>query len=110
MLFVSAEDFFKKAEQARRLSREEEKALALAMKQGDKSAERELVNSYLRTVAAHIRRAPTDLQTLNTVYVCIDALEKAVRKFNFLQDGEPFSHRLAWCMRQCITRCIANRN
>ena len=33
MLFVSAEDFFKKAEQARRLSREEEKALALAMKQ-----------------------------------------------------------------------------
>lgn len=108
MLFISVEDFFAQARNAPRLTREEERRLAQQMPQ-NADARRQLINSYLPIVAAHIHRAPRQLRTLQTVYVCLDSLEKGVDSFNFLQDGEQFSHHLSWRMRQCITRCIASR-
>ena len=109
MLFIGIEDFYEKVGGIERISREEEKELAAKMRNGDGEAREKLIRAYLPFVAAHIRRAPEPIRTLNTVYECIASLEKAVESFNFLQDSEPFTHRLAWCMRQSITKCIANK-
>ena len=109
MLFINVEDFLTHASIIPRLSREEEKILATKMAAGDSAAREALVQGYLYMVAAYVRRAPSQIRTLHTVYTCIASLEKAVDRFNFLQDGESFEHHLGWALRQCITRCIADR-
>ena len=109
MLFISAEDFFGKVKAIPPLTREEERALAARKDSGDEAARRRLVEGYLPFVAAVIRRAPQAEQTLDTVYACVVALEKGVDGFNFAQDSETFAHHLSWRLRQCITRCIADR-
>lgn len=108
MLFISAEDFFDQAKNAPQLTREEERRLAQQMPQ-NAAAREQLIRSYFPMVAGYIRRLPQDLHTLNTVYVFLDSLEKGVDGFNFLQDHEQFSHHLSWRLRQCVTRCIADR-
>ena len=109
MLFISAEDFFTQVKNIPRLSREEERELAQQMPRNPDERE-QLIRAYMPMVAAHVRRAPQDLHTLKTVYACMDALEKGVDSFNFLQDGESFAHHLSQRLRQCIVRCIADRN
>ena len=108
MLFFSADDFFAQAAKMPRLTREEERRLAQQMPQNT-AAREQIIRSYLPMVAGYIRRAPQELHTLHTVYIFLDALEKGVDSFNFLQDSERFSHHLSWRLRQCITRCIADR-
>ena len=108
MLFTSAEDFFAQAANMPRLTREEEKELARRMPQ-DPAAREAILRSYYPMVAGYIRRGPKHLWTLNAVYVCLASLEQGVDSFNFLQDSETFTHHLSWRLRQCITRCIADR-
>ena len=108
MLFISAEDFFAQAAKMPRLTREEERCLARQMPQ-NADAREQLIRSYYPMVAGYIRRRPRELHTLKTVYACLESLEKGVDSFNFLQDGESFTHHLSWRLRQCITRCIADR-
>ena len=91
-----------------RLSREEERCLAREMAH-DPAARGQLIRSYFPMVAASIRRAPRELHTLQTVYACLDSLEKGVDHFDFLQDSESFTHHLNWRLRQCIIRCLADR-
>ena len=81
---------------------------AKQMKLGDASARTRLIESYLPMVAAVVRRAPKQMQTLRLVLLCESELEKAVDSFNFLQEGETFAHRLSWHMRQVITKCIVD--
>ena len=106
MLFISAEDFFAQAENAPRLTREEEKRLAQELGQNTVARTR-LICNYLPFVAGRIRRTPKDIHTLHTVYACLAVLEKEVDNFDFLQDHERFIHRLSGKMRQCLTRCLA---
>lgn len=108
-LFISVDDFFQKVRSVTRLSRADEKDLALKMKDGDTEARQAIVNSYLPMVASYIHRSPKELQTLETIYSCIQSLEKGVDCFNFLQDSETFTHHLSWRLRQCITRCLVDR-
>lgn len=109
MLFVSVEDFLLQTGAISRLTRAREKTLAQCMVEGDEAARKMLVHSYLPMVAAYIRRAPRCIRTLRTVYACIAQVEKGVDTFNFQQEGETFTHHLGWRLRQCITRCIADR-
>ena len=109
MLYITIEDFYAQAESAVHLTREQERACAAAMAAGDTDARRRLIQSYLPYVASAIRRAPADIRTLHTVYAAIAALEKAVDTFRFQQEGETFAHHLSWRLRQCLTRCIAER-
>lgn len=109
MIFISVDDFFQKTRGVTRLSRNEEKKLALEMKEGSSDARQSIVNSYLPMVASYIRHSPKELQTLETIYICVRSLEKGVDSFNFLQDGETFTHHLSWRLRQCITRCLVDR-
>ncbi len=108
MLFVQPKDFFEKAASIRALSREEELACARAMAAGDQAARQRLVEGYLPMVAGSIRRLP-EARSLELIYRCCTALEKAVDSFNFLQDSERFSHRLSWYLRQTIVRWRAGR-
>lgn len=108
-LFISVDDFFQKVRSVTRLSRADEKDLALKMKDGDAEARQAILNSYLPVVASYIRRSPKELQTLETIYSCVRSLEKGVDGFNFLQDSETFTHHLSWRLRQCITRCLVDR-
>lgn len=109
MLYISADDFFQKVRNITRLSRADEKDFALKMREGDAQARQAIVNSYLPMVASYVRRSPKELQTLETIYSCIQSLEKGVDSFNFLQDSETFVHHLSWRLRQCITRCLVDR-
>ena len=108
MLFINAEDFFTQAAKMSRLSREEERRLAEEMPQ-NADAREQLLRSYYPMVAGYVQRMPENLRTLKSVYICLESLEKGVDSFNFLQDRESFAHHLSWRLRQCITRCIAER-
>ena len=108
MLFISAEDFFTQAKTISPLTREAEIALAREMPQNAAARER-LIRSYFPMAANYLRRLPRELQTLQAVYTCLASLEKGVDSFHFLQEGERFSHHLAWRLRQCITRILADR-
>ena len=109
MLFLSVENFFQEAQNSPRLSRDEEIQLALQMKNGDTEARQRIIHSHYPLVASYIRRMPKDLQTLKVLYRFLQSLEAGVDSFNFQQDGEAFLHHLSWRMRQCLTRCIADR-
>ena len=106
MLFVTIEDFCEKAAACRRLSRQEEKNCALQMKQGDKTARQKLIESYTPAISGHIGRLDPHLRTWGLAVYCLQALEKAVDRFNFLQDRDPFSHYLSWALRQATARYI----
>lgn len=109
MVFVSVDDFLSETKKVKRLTRSEEKELGQRKNDGDTAARQALIYAYYPHVGAVIRRSPSEIKTLNTLYRCLDTLEKAVDCFNFLQDGETFSHALSFRLRQCITRCIADR-
>lgn len=102
MVFISIDDFFEKASSCKTMTRQEEIECVVAMKNGDTQAREKLVQSYIPTVAAHIKRAKPHLQTLGLVLYCMNALEKAVDSFNFLQDSETFAHHLNWALRQAV--------
>lgn len=109
MLYTCVQDFFEKTAGQPRLSRAEERALALRMAQGDAAARHQLQGGYLPMVAGHLRHCAPHLQTLRHLYLCLQALDNAMDAFDFLQDSEPFSHRLSWHLRQATVRCIADR-
>jgi len=106
MLFLSIDDFYEKVSSCSTLNRQEEIECAGQMKKGDTSARERLIQSYMSMVAGHIKRLQPHIQTLGLVIFCMQALEKAVDSFDFLQDSEPFSHRLSWYLRQATADYI----
>ena len=104
MYFINAEDFYEKVSACTVMSRQEEFECANQMKNGDSAARERIIQSYLPMVASHIKRTPSHMQNLGLILYCQQALEKAVDSFDFLQDGETFSHRLSWHLRQAVIR------
>ncbi len=109
MIYITIDDFYANAASCSRLTREEEIECAKLMQAGDEAARERLIKSYLPMVAGYIRRQRIDMQTLGLALHCEQALAKAVDSFNFLQDGEPFTHRLSWCLRQTVTAYCVRR-
>ena len=109
MLFVSIEDFYRQAKEKTRMTREEEIACAKEMQSEDSliraAAKQRLVDSYTPMIAAHIKRM-RELESFSLAIYCMQALEKAVERFNFLQESETFTHRLNWWLRQATTAYI----
>lgn len=104
MIFFGIEDFYEKATACQTMTREEEVECAKKMLNGDKEAREQLIQSYIPMVAGHIKHTKPDLQQLGLVIYCMQALEKAVDSFDFLQDSETFTHRLSWWLRQATTK------
>ena len=108
MIYISVEDFYEKVSAFSRMSRQEELECARQMKNGDLQARERMIQSYLPMAAAHIKRVAADRQSLGMILYCQQALEKAVDSFDFFQEGETFSHRLSWYLRQAVTRYVAD--
>ena len=106
MVYLSAEDFYEKVSHITRMTRQEEIECARRMKDGDLMAREALVSNYLPLVASHMKRLQKEKQTFGLLLYCIQALEKAVDSFNFLQEGETFAHRLSWHLRQADVKYI----
>lgn len=102
MLYISVDDFYKKVSSCEALSRQEEIECAKLMKKGDAAARARIIQNYLPMAAGHIKHVNPNKQTLGLVLCCVREVEKAVDSFDFLQDSEPFSHRLSWQLRQAV--------
>ncbi|MBQ9989030.1 MAG: hypothetical protein IJP30_04765 [Clostridia bacterium] len=109
MVYVDLQDFYNKAAACKRLSREEEINCAKRMKAGDEEAREQLVQSYLPMIAGHIKHAKGDLQSLGCALYCAVELEKAIDRFDFLQDSEPFLHRISWILRQGTAKYLTRQ-
>ncbi|MBE6944821.1 MAG: hypothetical protein E7459_01875 [Ruminococcaceae bacterium] len=109
MIFITIEDFYQKAASCQKLTREEEIHYATQMNAGDCAARQKLIESYLPMVAGYVKRTKPHMQTLVLALYCLQALERAVDSFDFLQDRESFTHRLSWWLRQAVTSYIARR-
>ena len=108
MLYIHVQDFLEKASRCQRLTRQEEILAATAMAQGDSQARQRLIESYLPMAAGYVRRSNPRYRTLSLVYACLQALEKEVDSFDFLQDREPFAHRLGWRLRRTVIEHLVN--
>lgn len=108
MVYISAEDFCKKASAYPRLNRQEELECAQGLKTADPLARQRLIQGYLPVVAGHIKRQPQHMQSVGLVAYCLQALERAVDSFDFFQEGESFSHRLSWHLRQASVSYLAD--
>lgn len=106
MVFISLEDFYKKADTCNILSRTEEILCAKKMLDGDKAAREKLIQSYIPTVKKHVECSKAHLKTLGLVLYMVSALEKSVDSFDFLQESETFEHRLSWALRQAKVNYI----
>ena len=107
MVYITVEDFYRHAANCTRLSRDEEKQCAQRMKNGDETARRQIVESYLPMVAGHIKHTNNIKNKLSLALYCISGLEKAVDSFDFMQDSESFTHHLSWVLRQTTVAYIA---
>ncbi|MBQ4049289.1 MAG: hypothetical protein IJD07_01390 [Clostridia bacterium] len=108
MFFNCKDDFFEKTAKLKRISRQKERELALLMKSGDDDARQKLVENYLLSIRAYVQRLPEYMQSLEMIYRCVDALQKEVDKFDFLQENEAFEHRLSMIFRKVTTAYIAD--
>ena len=109
MVYITIEDFYKRADSCKRLTREEEIECAMRMKSGDETARQQLVESYIPVVAGFMKRYGKKAGSLYLALSCEQMLEKQVDSFDFLQDGETFTHRISWGLRQEVTNYIARR-
>lgn len=109
MIFINVDDFFSKAEKTQRLTREEEKSLALKMINGDKHARQMIFEGYLGFTASFVKRAPKYIQTLDTVYRAVATLEKSLDSFDFSKENASFVNYLSVRLRKCMVECIADR-
>ena len=109
MLFLTPMEFFVKALKIENLSREQEKELYLKMKAGDMEARKRIIQSYIKIIACKIKRQPKEMHSLDLIYRCLDKLEKAVDRFNFLQDGETFNHTICVIMQREIITYKCNK-
>ena len=109
MVYITIDDFHKRADSCVRLTREEEIACAKRMQAGDMDARQKLIESYLPVVTGFMKRDGKEAGSLHLALSCEQMLEKQVDTFDFLQDGETFTHRISWGLRQEITKYIASR-
>ena len=108
MLFITVQDFYVQAANAKRLDRREEIACAARMQAGDTEAKDALVQSYLPFVAASVKRVSTGEPSLELICRFVCTLEREVEAFDFAQEGETFTHRLSLALKKAMAEYIAD--
>ena len=90
------------------LSAEEERTLAMACKQGDEDAIRQMVNSNLRLVVSVAREyAGRGVPLLDLIQEGSIGLLVAARKFDYTLEYRFSTYATKW-IRQGVTRCLMN--
>ena len=107
MIYISVHDFYEKAAQCKKLTRQEEIDCAILMQSGDAAARERIIQSYIPMVAGFIKHARQNMQTLGMVMYCMQALEQAVDSFDFMQSSETFARRLSVYLRHAAIKYIA---
>ena len=109
MLITSLEDFYAKVATMKRLTHEEVKECAIKMREGDMEARQMLINSYLPICAYRIKHHTKALQTMGMAVYYIQATEKAVDNFNFLQDNDRFGDYLNRYLRNAMVAYLVRK-
>jgi RNA polymerase primary sigma factor len=95
--------------QVKLLTHDEEVSLAKRVEQGDKEAERILIQSNLRLVVSVAKKyLGRGLDMLDLIQEGNTGLMKAVKKYDWRR-GFKFSTYATWWIRQAITRAIADQ-
>ena len=90
------------------LSAEEERTLAMACKQGDENAIRQMVNSNLRLVVSVAKEyAGRGVPLLDLIQEGSIGLLAAAKKFDYTLDFRFSTYATKW-IRQGVTRCLMN--
>ena len=90
------------------LSAEEERTLAMACKQGDEDAIRQMVNSNLRLVVSVAREyAGRGVPLLDLIQEGSIGLLVAAKKFDYTLENRFSTYATKW-IRQGVTRCLMN--
>ena len=108
-LFKTTKEFYDYAGGVRRLTREEEKELAVRMNEGhDDNARKALTESYIPVVASFIKRHSVGEPSIELIYRGLSVLEEAIGKYNFQNDNDSFTHALSIKLRPMMTAYIAD--
>ena len=109
MIFKCVDDFYAYASMIKPLSREQERALALAMREGNAQAREAIIRGYMPFISAKMKGLSKQESSLELLYRMISKLEELVDKFDFLQEGETFIHRLSMALRHTVVEYIADK-
>ena len=92
------------------LSPEEERTLAMACKQGDENAVRQMVNSNLRLVVSVAKEyAGRGVPLLDLIQEGSIGLLVAAKKFDYTLENRFSTYATKW-IRQGVTRCLMNHS
>ena len=101
--------YLKEIGQVKLLSAEEEIELAKRVAEGDKAAKDKLTEANLRLVVSIAKKySGRGLHILDLIQEGNTGLIRAVDKFDWTK-GNKFSTYATWCIRQAITRAIADQ-
>ena len=108
MIFTCSCDFFDYAYKINPLTAEEEKELAILIKQGDEVAHQKLRDNYLPFVASTIKKYSSGEPSLELIYRAITALNNLIDSHDFTKENDSFTRALSFKLRQTITNFIAD--
>ena len=111
MLFTCSCEFFDyvdKIKNLKPLNAEEEKELAILIKQGDENARQKLRDNYLPYVASTIKKYSSGEPSLDLIYRFITALDNLIDIHDFSNINNSFTRALSFKLRQTITNHIAD--
>jgi len=107
MLFKTAQEFFDYAKTIQRVSRSEELELAKRMREGDETAKKALIDSYIPVLAAYIQKNTRE-PSLEVIYRGFNLLSDSIHNFNFQIENPTFTRYLGEKIRLMMTHFIAD--
>ena len=111
MLFTCSCDFFDYAYKIKRikpLTAEEEKELAILIRQGDENARQKLIDNYLPFVASTIKKYSSNEPSLDLIYRAITVLNNLIDSHDFSKENNSFTRALSFKLHQTLTNFIAD--
>ena len=91
MVYINADDFYKKTACIPPLTRREELEWARQMKLGEASARERLIRGYLPMVASHVKRLQSQYRTLGMIPTAVRRWSRRSTALTFCRTASPLS-------------------